>query len=423
MSHVYPSSVRAWVTLAVLVVGVLLAYVDRQILSLLVDPIRADLGLNDTHIGVLQGPAFALFYAFSALPLGLMIDRYNRRNILIIGVLVWSAATAACGLAVDFWSLFAARVGVAVGEACLIPGVLSLLGDSFSPRRKPTAFAVYMVLVLVGSSLAIVASGAVIEAIAAGGHHVGAIDTPWRVAFLWVALPGPLVALSFFALREPMRTGAAAPGANESLSRDRLTILLWLTPGLACASVAFQLTLIWFPTVLVRDYGLSGGEAGQLLGLSVAVASLGVGLVAAFGPRLLKHRLRPLLLWAGGGLLIGAPLLLLTQASRPETAVLGATLAASPALLAYCLAPTLIQAVTPNRYWGRTTAVFKLIESMMIAAAAVAVGIGSDRMGQSGLATTLTVVLALSLGLGALALLRARGRVSRAPSLDDGPAV
>lgn len=414
MSHVYPSSVRAWVTLAVLVVGVLLAYVDRQILSLLVDPIRADLGLNDTQIGVLQGPAFALFYAFAALPLGLMIDRYNRRNILIVGVLVWSLATAACGLAVDFWSLFAARVGVAVGEACLIPGVLSLLGDAFSPRRKPTAFAVYMVLVLVGSSLAIVASGAVIDAIATGGHQVGAITTPWRVAFLWVALPGPLVALSFAALREPARSGVTGPASGEILSRDSLTILLWLVPGLACASVAFQLTLIWFPTILVRDYGLSGGQAGRLLGLSVALASLGVGLAAAFAPRLLKNRLRPMLMWAGAGLLIGAPLLLLARNVSPDTAVLGATLAAAPALLAYCLAPTLIQAVAPNRYWGRTTAVFKLIESIMIAGAAVVVGVGSDRLGQGGLATSLVLTLGLSLILGAAALLRARGKVASA---------
>lgn len=414
MSHIYPSSVRAWVTLSVLVVGVLLAYVDRQILSLLVDPIRPDLGLNDTQIGVLQGPAFALFYAFAALPLGLMIDRYNRRNILIVGVLVWSLATAACGLAVDFWSLFAARVGVAVGEACLIPGVLSLLGDAFSPRRKPTAFAVYMVLVLVGSSLAIVASGAVIDAIATGGHHVGAITTPWRVAFLWVALPGPLVALSFAALREPARSGSTGPASDETLGHDRLMILLWLVPGLACASVAFQLTLAWFPTVLVRDYGLSGGQAGRLLGLSVALASLGVGLAAAFAPRLLKNRLRPMLLWAGAGLLVGAPLLLLTHSIRPDTAVLGATLAAAPALLAYCLAPTLIQAIAPNRYWGRTTAVFKLIESIMIAGAAVVVGVGSDRLGQGGLATSLVLTLGLSLVLGAAALLRARGKVASA---------
>ncbi|MFK0300591.1 MFS transporter [Brevundimonas sp. NPDC090276] len=412
MSHVYPSSVRAWVTLAVLVVGVLLAYVDRQILSLLVDPIRADLGLDDTRIGILQGPAFALFYAFAALPLGLMIDRYNRRNILIVGVLVWSVATAACGLAVDFWSLFAARVGVAVGEACLIPGVLSLLGDVFSPRRKPTAFAVYMVLVLVGSSLAIVASGAVIDAIATGGHHVGAITTPWRVAFLWVALPGPLVALSFAALREPARSGVTGPASGETLNRDSLRILLWLVPGLACASVAFQLTLIWFPTILVRDYGLSGGQAGRLLGLSVALASLGVGLAAAFAPRLLKNRLRPMLLWAGAGLLIGAPLLLLARNVSPDTAVLSATLAAAPALLAYCLAPTLIQAVAPNRYWGRTTAVFKLIESIMIAGAAVVVGVGSDHLGQGGLATVLILTLGLSLILGAAALLRARGKVA-----------
>lgn len=419
MSHVYPSSVRAWVTLSVLVVGVLLAYVDRQILSLLVDPIRVDLGLNDTQIGVLQGPAFALFYAFAALPLGLMIDRYNRRNILIVGVLVWSLATAACGLAVDFWSLFAARVGVAVGEACLIPGVLSLLGDTFSPRRKPTAFAVYMVLVLVGSSLAIAASGAVIDAITAGGVHLGTISAPWRVAFLCVAIPGPAVALAFAALREPQRTGVVGGVSTEALDRDRLIILAWLVPGLACASVAFQLTLAWFPTVLVRDYGLSGGQAGRLLGLSIALASLGVGLVAALAPRLLKNRLRPMLLWASAGLLVGAPLLLLTHSIRPDTAVLGATLAAAPALLAYCLAPTLIQAIAPNRYWGRTTAVFKLIESIMIAIAAVAVGVGSDRLGQGGLATALTAALALSLCLGALALLRARGQLARLPALED----
>ncbi|EJL25236.1 arabinose efflux permease family protein [Caulobacter sp. AP07] len=420
----YPTPAKAWTALAVLVGGVLLAFVDRQILSLLVDPIRADLQLTDTQIGLLQGPAFALFYAAAALPLGAMVDRHSRRNILVGGVLLWTLATALCGLAVDFPTLFACRVGVAVGEACLIPGVLSYLGDVFSPRRKPYAFAVYMVVVLVGSSLSIAASGTLISAVESTGFHLGPVTESWRIAFLLVAAPGPLVALAFAALGEPARQDRSPQGdVQDGLPRQRLITLAWLVPGLALASVAFQMTLAWLPTVLVREHGWSGGEAGRVLGLSIAAVSLVVGLAAAVAPGLVKHRHGSLLAWAALTMLAGAPFALLTTSPAPFSAVFAATAAAGSGLLAYSLAPVLTQALAPNRYWGRTAAAFKLVESVVVAIGAVAIGAGSDAMGAGGLARMLAGIVGVSLSLGALCLLVARGRLRRSSAAPSEPAL
>ncbi|MDR3512708.1 MAG: MFS transporter [Caulobacteraceae bacterium] len=409
----YPSAARAWTALAVLIGGVLLSYADRQILALLVDPIRADLHVSDTQIGLLQGPAFALFYAVAALPLGVMVDRRRRRDVLVGGVLLWSLATALCGLSSSFATLFACRVGVAVGEACLIPSVMSFVGDAFPPRRKPAAFAVYMVVVLVGCSLALAGCGAMISAIGASGMHVGHVHAPWRIAFLLVAAPGPLFALAFAALGEPARQARSIAGSDDGLSRGRLATLGWLILGLALASVAFNMTLAWLPTVLVREHGWTGGAAGRVIGLSVAAVSLLMGLVAAVAPGLVRHRPGPLLAWAPVVMIAGAPLVLLTSSRSAGQVVTAATVAAGAALLAYGLAPVLTQAVAPNRYWGRSAAAFKLTESVIVSIGAVVIGAGSDALGPGGLARMLAIVVGAALVLGAGSLLVARGRLGR----------
>ena len=132
--HINSSS--AWVMVSLMMVAYIFSFVDRYILGLLIEPIKADLNLTDTQIGLLLGPAFAIFYATMGLPLGYLADRSKRITIVSIGIFVWSLATAASGFAQKFWHLFLARMMVGVGEATLSPCALSIINDSFPPEKE-----------------------------------------------------------------------------------------------------------------------------------------------------------------------------------------------------------------------------------------------------------------------------------------------
>jgi MFS family permease len=135
-------AMAGWYAVTILCVALLLSYTDRFVINLIVDPIRVDLGLSDVQVSLLQGVGFAIIFAVAALPSGRLADRVNRRNLIAGGVLLWSVATIACGLATDFWSFFAARVAVGLGEAALVPAASSLIIDLFSPRRRGTALGI-----------------------------------------------------------------------------------------------------------------------------------------------------------------------------------------------------------------------------------------------------------------------------------------
>src|SRR5262249_61397853 len=150
----------AWYVVFALMICLTLSFIDRQILGLLVDPIRRDLGVSDTRIGVLQGLAFALFYTFMGLPVGWLVDRYSRRAIIVAGVVFWSMMTALCAMAGNFWSLFAARTGVGVGEATLAPSAMSMTSDYFPKEELGGALSVYAMGIFIGSGVAQIVGGA-----------------------------------------------------------------------------------------------------------------------------------------------------------------------------------------------------------------------------------------------------------------------
>ncbi|HRX89605.1 MAG TPA: MFS transporter, partial [Steroidobacteraceae bacterium] len=139
----WPSETYSWYVVLILCVCGMVAFVDRQIINLLVEDIKQDLAISDTQISLLQGLAFAVFYAVMAIPLGRLADTGNRRWIIAVGALVWTAAAMACGLARSFWQLFAARTAVGVGEATLTPAGFSLLADLFRPQRLALPLSVY----------------------------------------------------------------------------------------------------------------------------------------------------------------------------------------------------------------------------------------------------------------------------------------
>ena len=153
----YPSGRVAWYAVSVLLIAYTIAFIDRTILSLLVGPIQADLGIGDTAMGLLHGIAFALFYCLLGLPIAWLSDRYSRRWIIAVGMALWSFMTALCGFAQSFVQLFLARMGVGVGEATLSPAAYSMIADLFPSNRLGRAMGVYSSGVFFGAGIAFLA--------------------------------------------------------------------------------------------------------------------------------------------------------------------------------------------------------------------------------------------------------------------------
>ena len=277
----YPTSATAWSTVAILLLAAILSFVDRQILNLLVDPIRQDLNINDTQMSLLMGLSFAIFYVICGIPFGRLADVYNRRGIIAIGVALWSAATAACGMVSTYWQFFICRINVGVGEAALTPAAYSILADSFPPDRRATAFSVYATGIYLGSGVAFLIGGLFIKFASNHGEVVlpllGAIK-PWQIIFLALGLVGLLFSLIVMAIREPMRKGAGAgvavPLAEvvHYLRANRRTVL-YHNLGFACLAFAGYGSASWVPTFLIRTYSWTAPEAGAIYG----------GIVAFFG--------------------------------------------------------------------------------------------------------------------------------------------
>jgi MFS family permease len=261
----------------VLVGAYVLSFVDRQILNLLVGPIRADLGIGDFQMSLLQGLAFALFYVSLGLPIGRLADRKSRTAIITLGIVAWSLMTAVCGLATSFLGLLLARIGVGVGEAALSPAAYSILGDLFPPEKLTRAIAIFTMGTTLGAGMAYLIGGSVIELIAKSDAVVvpllGQVK-PWQAAFFIVGLAGlPLGLLVWFTVKEPERRGVAAAASGIALG-DVMSFVAQRRKAYAPIFVSVSLLSIlgygymnWYPTLLIRNYGMSIGEVGRSFGL------------------------------------------------------------------------------------------------------------------------------------------------------------
>jgi MFS family permease len=271
-----------WYVVFVLAACYALSFVDRQILSLLVGPIKHDLGISDTRIGLLQGLAFSLFFTFMGLPLGRWADSHNRRNLIVAGVLVWSAFTAGCSAAKSFVSLFLSRIGVGVGEASLSPSTYSMVSDYFPKERLGVALSVLYMGVFVGSSLALIAGGTTVDFLS----HTPLVTVPvlgvvasWRLTFVIVGAPGILFALLLFSVREPLRKGVVRGVRGERLGlyegieqvRRRWRSVAGLALGMVFQSTCFYAFMSWAPAFFQRVHGWTAGQAGRALGLIVLI--------------------------------------------------------------------------------------------------------------------------------------------------------
>src|SRR5882762_2287941 len=213
----YPSLRYAWYAIGVLFAVTLLSQLDRQLPALLVRPLRKEFGISDTGFSLLQGYAFAVFYTLAGLPLGRLVDRGHRRNLIVVGLVFWSAATILFAFGQSYTHLLLARIGVGIGEAVLAPAAYSLIADWVEPKRRGRALAVYYVSIAIGSGASLLLGGWLLAAIPPQGMAIAGIGelSPWRLAFLAAALPAlPLALLMLLTVREPARQEDARPGAS-----------------------------------------------------------------------------------------------------------------------------------------------------------------------------------------------------------------
>ncbi len=283
----YPKPRYAWYVLGVLTLVYIFSFLDRQILSLLVAPIRRDLHISDTQISLLSGFSFAIFYVAFGIPLGRVADSRNRSKLITIGFASWSLFTGACGLAGNFVQLALMRMGVGVGEATLSPAAYSLITDYFPPRRRAIAQGIYNMGIYVGSGIALVLGGVVTGIVAKRPDYVvpllGAMRS-WQVVFLVIGGIGVLVVPVMFTVREPVRQHVGASGAVSiplarvaAYVRGNLATYGCHNVGIAMLSFSSYGISAWMPTYIIRNFHWTAAHIGVTMGVRTAIfGSIGV---------------------------------------------------------------------------------------------------------------------------------------------------
>jgi len=354
-----------------------LSFADRMVMSLLIAPIKKDLGISDTMVSVLIGFAFVLFYVLMGLPFGYLSDRVNRRRMIRLGILAWSAMTAICGVATSFAALFAARMGVGVGEATLAPCAYSIIGDYFPRDRLAKAIAVYTLGAPLGTGLALVFGGFVVQTFTRSPiltlPIVGSIAS-WRVAFFGLALPGIIMATVMSSVREPTRSGALLTREDRPRAVDALRfvirarrVLSYYLAGISLVSIVVYGSMAWIPTFFVRTHGMNVAKVGMYYGLILALGGT-TGLLggAWLGDRLVRGgavdgHLRALLC----GVVIAGPFFfaipLVPNASLALILMIPATIAWS---VSASLGVTIVQLMTPATLRGQMSAMYLFVASI-----------------------------------------------------------
>jgi MFS family permease len=370
-----PSLVRAWYSVGVLFAVYILSFVDRQMVNLLVDPIRSDLHVSDTQVSLLQGFAFAVFYTFMGLPIAWAADKYRRPAIIGAGLFLWSVMTATCGLARSFSGLFLARIGVGIGEATLSPAAYSFIADAFPRDKVVRAVGIFASAQSVGGGIALIVGGAVVASVSQPGHAglelplVGVLK-PWQAAFMIVGLAGlPFLAL-VATLRDPPRRASAAETADAGAFLAHLIgtrrFLFFVLGGQVFTTIAGYSSQSWFVAMFVRVHGLTIAEAGLIVGSSIALfGTLGLLLAARFSEMLAKRGRREgvMLAMSFGALGIVIGNLVLAQGSF-AAGVVGMTIMVGSNASA-AIIPATLQLTTPGRLRARVTAFMLFVLNLL----------------------------------------------------------
>ncbi|MDG1388787.1 MAG: MFS transporter [Halioglobus sp.] len=282
-------------TLFVLLLAYILSFVDRNVMAVLIGPIRAQFDISDFQYSLLHGFAFSMFYIALGLPIARLADQRSRKWIITAGILLWSIMTCLCGVTKSFTGLFLARIGVGVGEAALSPPAYSLLSDLFTPEKLPRAMAIYTLGITLGGGLAYIVGGAIYQHFEASGGTTlplfGRVQA-WQITFIAVGLPGLLVAGLLSLMNEPDRPTAdalcaAADNANPSLGdvaqqlKDHWRAYLGLIGSMSMLAILGYGTMAWFPEFMMRtfnaDRAVIGGQFGMLFIVAGSLGTLAGG--------------------------------------------------------------------------------------------------------------------------------------------------
>ncbi|MCS6493187.1 MFS transporter [Burkholderia thailandensis] len=426
-----------WYVVVICMLAYVFSFVDRQVLVLMIEPIKRDLQLTDTQFSLLNGFAFSLFYAFMGMPIAYLADRYPRPRIIAVGIALWSVATAACGLSRHFLHMFVARMSVGVGEAALSPGTYSMLADYFPKEKLGRAVAVYSLGSFIGGGVAFLVGGYVIALL----KHARAFTLPlvgavhaWQVTFLIVGMPGLAVALLFaLTVRDPQR---------KELARDRSGVVMRLScadalrfvgkhratffchyAGFSFYAMALYCLLSWTPAFYIRHFGLTPVEAGYTLGAVLLVANTaGVFCGGWLNDWLLRRGHTDAPMRAG---FIGALCMLAPAAAFTQVDHLGASLTLLVVAMFFASFPmptstAAMQTLAPNQLRAQISALFLLVSNL------IALGIGTtivalitDKAYRSPLAvgSSMTIVnlaaAALATGLLGIGCRRYRASLAR----------
>ncbi|WP_332605013.1 spinster family MFS transporter [Acinetobacter sp. ESBL14] len=276
-----------WYVVVICMLAYILSFVDRQILSLMIEPIKHDLMLSDTQFSLLQGLAFSLFYAFMGIPIAALADKKSRIKIISIGIAFWSLATAACGLSKNFAQMFLARLGVGAGEAALSPAFYSIVTDLFPKEKLGRALGLYAIGAFIGSGLAFLIGGYVISLL----KNVDSVVLPvigqlktWQLTFFIVGLPGVLLALvMILTVKEPIRKGLKVDQNGQLIQasfKNSIAFIRTHRKTFFCHFIGFSFytmmlysLLGWAPAFYMRHFGLDASQTGYILGSIILVAN------------------------------------------------------------------------------------------------------------------------------------------------------
>ncbi|MBF8269599.1 MAG: MFS transporter [Gammaproteobacteria bacterium] len=376
----YPDTIYAWYVVAILFLAYTVSFIDRQIMTLLIEPIKRDLQINDTSISLLHGLAFVIFYTIMSIPLGRLADNKNRKVIISIGILIWSFMTAVCGLAKTFWTLFAARIGVGVGEASLSPSAYSMIADYFPQEKRSFAVSLYSMGIFFGSGIAYIVGGAVVQMASQSSEIIlplaGEIR-PWQLAFFIAGIPGLIVVALMTTVKEPFRRDLLAVGTGDNHMSIKATISYlvqrWQTYTTLIIGFSLMATLsygffTWIPSMFIRTFNWTAPEIAFRFGLIVLLfGTSGIVYGGALADKFLARGkkdafFRVAMIAAVGVTGFGVTAVLLPNPTWvlilliPTVFFLGFAVGTGPAAMNY---------ITPNQIRGQGIAIFYFILNIM----------------------------------------------------------
>ncbi|MBU6267271.1 MAG: MFS transporter [Sphingomonadales bacterium] len=415
----------AWLAVVVLFVLYIRSLADRYLMALMVDPIKHDLGLSDTQIGLLQGPAFAVLYALCAIPVGLMLDRHRRRWVLFGCIVVWSLGAGVCGLAGSFIALAMARSLVGGGESGFTTGAYSIIGDTFRPQEVSTAMSVFVMGGVMGAGIVFLLGGPLVGAVLQGATShwpMMAGFKPWQQAFLITGFPGVLTAFLVFLFPEPSRqksVAASGGGYGEALAfilaHRRAFGGIILGIGLVY-SVTIGLQL-WSPAFLGRVHGWKPAQIGMWMGVAQMVPAATLPIHGRMVDRWFSRGKGDAhLAWCLATMAIAGPCAIAAYlVSSPQVTVVLFGAYMMLIMSTASMGPAAAQVVTPPHLRGRVSAVFVLVTGLVgMVLGNLLVGLFTDHVlgdpKQVGTSLVLLVAIVLSLAAVLLALGRAEMR-------------